>query len=103
MNRKVFWMVFSSTVLALTLSADTAYDSSSYVQSGLIAQWDGIDNAGTGTHDPNATVWKDLVGNLDMTLTAKGSWTFDGNALQVAGGGAGAQGASATPAYKTRC
>ena len=101
MNRKVFWMVFSSTALALTLSADTAYDSSSYVQSGLIAQWDGIDNAGTGTHDPNATVWKDLVGNLDMTLTAKGSWTFDGNALQVAGGGAGAQGASATPAYKT--
>ena len=78
-----------------------AYDSSSYVQNGLIAQWDGIDNQGTGTHDPTATTWKDLKGSLDMALTDKGSWTADGNALYVAGGGAGAQGASATPAYKT--
>ena len=87
--------------LSTTAYADTTYTSSSYVQSGLIAQWDGIDNQGTGTHDPNATTWKDLVGDLDMTLTAKGSWTKDGNALYVAGGYAGAQGASATPAYKT--
>ena len=101
MNSKAFLMAFSSAALALTLSADTTYTSASYVQSGLIAQWDGIDNAGTGTHDPTTNVWKDLVGSLDMTLTDKGSWTFDGNALQVAGGGAGAQGASATPAYKT--
>ena len=100
MNRNVFWVVFSSAALALTLSADT-YTSASYVQSGLIAQWDGIDNQGTGTHDPTATTWKDLKGGLDMTLTDKGSWTFDGNALYVAGGGAGAQGTSATPAYKT--
>jgi hypothetical protein len=77
-----------------------AYDSSSYVQSGLIAQWDGINNAGTGTHDPTATTWKDLKGSLDMTLTDKGSWTADGNAL-FCNNGAGAQGASATPAYKT--
>ena len=100
MNSKVFLMAFSSVALALTLPADT-YTSASYVQSGLIAQWDGIDNQGTGTHDPTATTWKDLKGSLDMTLTDKGSWTFDGNALYVAGGGAGAQGASATPAYKT--
>ena len=58
----------------------TAYTSASYVQDGLITQWDGIDNAGTGTHNPNATVWKDLAGNLDLTLTANGSWT-NGNAL----------------------
>lgn len=30
--------------------------------------WDGIENAGWGTHDPNATVWKDLVGSSDLTL-----------------------------------
>lgn len=87
------------SALALVSYADTAYTSASYVQSGLIAQWDGIDNQGTGTHDPTATTWKDLKGSLDMTLTAKGSWTADGNALYVTG--AGAQGASATPAYKT--
>ena len=100
MNSRVFLMAISSAALAFTLNADT-YTSASYVQSGLIAQWDGIDNQGTGTHDPTATTWKDLKGSLDMTLTAKGSWTADGNALYVDGGVAGAQGASTTPAYKT--
>ena len=90
----------AASAVCCVASTAFAYDSSSYVQSGLIAQWDGIDNQGTGTHDPTATTWKDLKGSLDMTLTAKGSWT-GGNALYVAGGGAGAQGASATPAYKT--
>ena len=78
----------------------TTYTSASYVQSGLIAQWDGIDNQGTGTHDPTATTWKDLKGSLDMALNAKGSWT-GGNALYVSGGGAGARGEDKTPAYKT--
>ena len=41
-----------------------------YVQDGLIAMWDGIENAGWGVHDPNATVWKDLSGNgYDFNLT----------------------------------
>ena len=34
-----------------------------YVQDGLIAMWDGIENAGLCVHDPNATVWKDLTGS----------------------------------------
>ena len=34
-----------------------------YVQDGLIAMWDGIENAGWGVHDPNATTWKDLTGH----------------------------------------
>jgi len=38
-----------------------------YVQSGLVAMWDGIENAGWGTHDASATAWKDLVGNCDGT------------------------------------
>ena len=37
-----------------------------YVQDGLVAMWDGIENAGWGVHDPNATVWKDLVGSNDF-------------------------------------
>ena len=104
MNKLTKASAFCGAAFALafgTTGAAFAYDSSSYVQNGLIAQWDGIDNAGTGTHDPTTNIWKDLKGNLDMTLTDKGSWTADGNALYVAGGVAGAQGASATPAYKT--
>ena len=76
----------------------TTYTSASYVQDGLITQWDGIDNVGTGTHNPNATVWKDLKGNLDLTLNANGSWT-NGNALAV--NGMSAQGAAATEKYFT--
>ena len=56
------------TLCSLAATIGYAYDSSSYVTNGLIAQWDGIDNAGTGTHDPTAATWKDLRGSLDMTL-----------------------------------
>lgn len=33
----------------------------SYIQDGLVAMWDGIENAGWGVHDVNATVWKNLA------------------------------------------
>ena len=35
-----------------------------YVQDGLIAMWDGKENAGVGLHDPNATSWVDLVAGM---------------------------------------
>ena len=39
-----------------------------YVTDGLVAMWDGEWNAGGGIHDANATTWKDLIGNNDLTL-----------------------------------
>ena len=46
-----------------------AYTARSYVQDGLIAMWNGIENAGWGVHDPNATKWVDLCGFIgDMAL-----------------------------------
>ena len=42
---------------------------SHYIQDGLLACWDGVENAGVGVHDPNATVWKDLSGTNVFTLT----------------------------------
>lgn len=45
-----------------------------YVQDGLIAMWDGIENAGWGTHDASATVWKDLIGNLDLQSNRSVTW-----------------------------
>jgi len=50
-----------------------------YVTDGLVAMWDGEWNAGGGIHDPNATVWKDLVGSCDFTLV--GGATFNENSL----------------------
>lgn len=38
-----------------------------YVQDGLIAMWDGIENAGWGVHDGNATSWMDIVNNRAAT------------------------------------
>ena len=55
-----------------------------YVQSGLVAMWDGIENAGGGVHDPAATVWKDLVGNHDIVVSP--TWTeteFDDSARSL--------------------
>ena len=52
-----------------------------YIQDGLIAMWDGIENAGWGVNDPSATVWKDLSGNgNDLTQTGTVNTTWEDNA-----------------------
>ena len=53
-------LVFVCAVAALAAVAQGAV--SGYVQDGLIAHWDAIDNVGTGVHDASATTWKDLTG-----------------------------------------
>ena len=54
----------------------------SYVQDGLVAMWDGIENAGWGVHDANATTWKDLTGNeYDVNLSSAAK--FVDNAMEV--------------------
>ena len=59
-------------LVAGNASGWTAY---SYVQKGLKASYDGIDNAGTGTHDATVRTWKDLTGNgYDGTLASTVSW-----------------------------
>lgn len=64
-----------------------------YVQDGLVILWDGIENAGWGVHDPNATAWADLTGNgYDMTLTANAIVMADGMKMKsanVVGSGVG--------------
>ena len=53
--------------------------SRSYVQHGLVAQYDGIDNAGYGTHDSSATTWADLTGHgNDGTCASQLSWSANG-------------------------
>ena len=51
----------------------------SYVTPGLVAQYDGIDNAGYGQHDDSATKWADLTGNgNDATKAADVTWAANG-------------------------
>ena len=61
--------LFHLSLLLFTFAAPAStVPASAYVQSGLIAQWDGIDNAGTGTHDANATEWVDLKQGIKLQL-----------------------------------
>ena len=55
--------------------AGAGLSAKSYIQDGLVAMWDGIENAGWGVHDPNATVWKDLSGNgYDLEVVRPSAW-----------------------------
>ena len=54
-----------------------------YVQDGLVAMWDGIENAGWGVHDASATGWLDLTGNEGL-VTAIGTPTWTDNAFDGA-------------------
>ena len=51
----------------------------SYIQKGLVACYDGIENAGEGVHDPNATTWVDLTGNGNNGTVGSGiTWAANG-------------------------
>ena len=48
-----------------------------YVQDGLIAMWDGIENAGWGVHNPSAASWKDLAGSNNLVVPSGMAWNTD--------------------------
>ncbi len=62
---------------------------SDYITDGLVARYDGINNTGTGTHDPSATTWKNLApgtANLDLSFVGDGSaWAATQNAYSFKG------------------
>ena len=71
-REKIWGLAVLAGLLAGTANGLTAY---SYVQKGLKASYDGIDNAGTGTHDATVRTWKDLTGNEnDGTLASSVGW-----------------------------
>lgn len=76
-------LAFISLSLGAALNA-LAFSTSSYVQDGLVACWDGIENAGAGVHLSDTTVWKDIKGGREFVLTnatvGDDRITFEGNA-----------------------
>ena len=60
--------------LLSTIAARADVSSADYVQDGLVAHWDAIDNAGRGVHDSNATNWVNLVGGGMDLIVDKGVW-----------------------------
>lgn len=62
------------------LAAET-YTAASYVQDGLVGQWDGLENAGLGLpHDPTTNYWVDLTGQSGdfAVFTSVASFTANG-------------------------
>ena len=63
-------------------------DGLSYIVDGLMGWWDGVDNVGTGQHDPNATAWKDLSGKgAGDFLVRSGVASFTANGLKKTAAG----------------
>ena len=60
-----FLLAFGVIIASPAAHAGSA---SEYVQDGLLACWDGFENAGADTHDASATVWKDLVAGREFSL-----------------------------------
>ena len=68
----------------------TVSPSISYVTSGLFAYWDAIDNQGTGTHNPTATTWVDLInGHTWTAMKTDGTqtWSWSADSLNFTGSG----------------
>jgi len=68
----------AAVVGAMTCAAEI--NSRSYVRQGLVALYDGIDNAGFGTHNRSAAKWVNLAGDtaLDGTVDSHVTWGADG-------------------------
>ena len=91
-----------AVALAMVFSVGAAfgYSSASYVQDGLIAQWDGIDNALSGAgrvHKGDATTWADLSGGGHDMNGFSASFGFTDDALVKTAAGAITQGFGLNP------
>ena len=75
---KTMITVIAAACCAATASA--ALTSRSYVQNGLVAQYDGINNVGHGVaHSDSTNAWVDLTGNgNDGACASQLSWSSDG-------------------------
>lgn len=65
------------------------YTARDYVQDGLVAMWDGIENTGWGVHDPAATVWKDCIQGLELVPTDGAVFQITDNAVVASRGSTG--------------
>lgn len=80
LKKSAFVAIVATVVSSPAVGGVTARD---YVQRGLICHLDGIDNVGTGKHDADATVWKDLSGMLgDFKVQTQSASFTGGQALE---------------------
>ena len=68
------WFAVVSAVAVTAVAQATGVPATAYVQDGLIAHFDAIDNEGTGTHNPNASRWNSLIGNAYLLVNNNAKW-----------------------------
>ena len=87
MVRRAFKVAASATLPVFSVAAASVIlpargeglNAFSYIQKGLAACYDGVENAGAGVHDPNAATWVDLTGHgNDGTVGSGITWAANG-------------------------
>ena len=78
LSRPINSLVASTGEKTATGGGDEPLSAKSYIQDGLVAMWDGIENAGWGTHDPNAMTWVDLISGKVIQLVNGIIWMDNG-------------------------
>lgn len=77
MKRKLRGALLCAAVFAFA-DVHAEVTARSYIQDGLRANWDAIENAGYGLHDDTTNMWTDLKGYCDLTIVDNASsWTDD--------------------------
>ena len=66
---------FTTTTAQAAAQLLTGLGPYSYVQEGLVTQFDSMDNENTGTYNPDAPVWRDLKGDASITLQGSAGWS----------------------------
>ena len=87
-GQKALCVIFMlAAAWAAVSSAGAALTAASYAQDGLVGQWDGIENAGAGLHDPATNYWTDLTGQSGdfAVYTSCAAFTENGLKKNAAG------------------
>ena len=84
---------------AVSSSSAAALTAASYAQDGLVGQWDGIENAGAGLHDPATNYWTDLTGQSGDFAVYTSCAAFTENGLKK--NTAGIMATNVTPTART--
>ena len=65
------------SILFSDITEPPSYTAADYIQDGLVAMWDAIENVGWNEHDDDSAVWIDLVGEKTLTLRNNAHFAAD--------------------------
>ena len=83
-NRRGSNATFVAVAICLCAGvAEAKIPASAYVQEGLVALYDGIENAGAGRHEDSPSMWKNLADGADDAVLPEGLFTVGANHIKL--------------------